>query len=183
MKNTSGKTAIILGYGQIGSAVARTLLEHGWRLRIMRRGNGRPIPDLQGEASFERMDRDAPGALNEAMKGGADAVIDTIAYTAEHGAQCENVEAFAMRRIRQFERGADKITMSGIEHKPTQNLAKSDRHQEIEMNHVDRPRASDDAEVVAHEENRHQSDKRARKKNPRLRGDSYPDLPITAANP
>jgi nucleoside-diphosphate-sugar epimerase len=41
---------------------------------------------------FEQLDRNEAGALRVALKGGADAVIDTIAYTAEHGRQWLEVD-------------------------------------------------------------------------------------------
>jgi nucleoside-diphosphate-sugar epimerase len=41
---------------------------------------------------FEQCERDAPGALRAALKDGADAVIDTIAYTAEHARQWLELE-------------------------------------------------------------------------------------------
>lgn len=93
MRSTQGRTALVLGYGQIGSAVAREMAEHGWQVRVIRRSAQAQAADLGGEIRFERLDRDEPGALQAALGGGADAVIDTIAFTADHGRQWLEVEA------------------------------------------------------------------------------------------
>jgi nucleoside-diphosphate-sugar epimerase len=92
MKNATGQTAIILGYGQIGSAVAREMVEHGWQVRVMRRSieGALSVPD---GVRFEQLDRNEAGALRAALRGGADAVIDTVAYTAEHGRQWLEVDS------------------------------------------------------------------------------------------
>lgn len=91
MTNANTPTAIILGYGQIGSAVAREMLAHGWQVRVMRRSAD--VPATPDGVRFQQVDRDEPGALRAALKGGADAVIDTVAYTAEHGRQWLEVDA------------------------------------------------------------------------------------------
>jgi nucleoside-diphosphate-sugar epimerase len=93
MKNGSGRTAIILGYGQIGSAVARDMARHGWKVRVMRRSAAGPASGTQDGVHFEQLDRDQPGALRAALKGGADAVVDTVAYTEEHGRQWLELDA------------------------------------------------------------------------------------------
>ena len=93
MRSTQGRTALVLGYGQRGRAVAREMAEQSWQVRVIRRSADTPTVDLDGEIRFERLDRDEPGALQSALRGGADAVIDTIAFTADHGRQWLEVEA------------------------------------------------------------------------------------------
>lgn len=92
MPHSNARTALILGYGQIGSAVAREMLAHGWQVRVLRRSADVPAAAADGIA-FQQLDRNAPGALRAALRGGADAVIDTVAYTAEHGRQWLEVDA------------------------------------------------------------------------------------------
>jgi nucleoside-diphosphate-sugar epimerase len=92
MTHPAGRTALILGYGQIGSAVAHEMADHGWRVRVIRRSDDGPASAQSVGIQFERLDRNEPGALRHALKGGADAVIDTVAFTAEHGRQWLEVE-------------------------------------------------------------------------------------------
>jgi nucleoside-diphosphate-sugar epimerase len=80
------RTALIIGGGgQIGRAVAQRLLGDGWSVRIAGRGR-RPAPALDG-ATFVELDREDDAALARAVGGGVDAVVDCVAYTAEHGRQ------------------------------------------------------------------------------------------------
>ncbi len=79
---------IIGGTGQIGRKIAEMLLVDGWAVTISHRG-GRPEPAdllLKG-AKFAAFDRNEDGALRNALSGGADTVIDTIAYTPKHAGQ------------------------------------------------------------------------------------------------
>jgi nucleoside-diphosphate-sugar epimerase len=78
---------IIGGDGQIGRAVARNLLSHGWHVRLARRSSQSPPPDLMGHVETLQFDRDDPGALAHALQRGADAVIDTVAFTEAHARQ------------------------------------------------------------------------------------------------
>jgi len=87
MTSSTARTAVILGYGQIGSAVARDMAAHGWQVRVLRRTNAAPAAQTPAGIHFEQLDRDAPCALGAALGGGADAVIDTIAFTADHARQ------------------------------------------------------------------------------------------------
>lgn len=76
------REALILGAGQIGTAIAVRLLEEGWRVRIASRGL-RSLPlVLAGRAAPVVLDRAEPGAIAATVGDGADAVIDTIAYDA-----------------------------------------------------------------------------------------------------
>ncbi len=77
---------MILGYGQIGSAVAREMAAHGWKLKVARRSAGRPAL-APAALEFVQLERDAPDALARVLGQGVDAVVDTVAYTAEHGRQ------------------------------------------------------------------------------------------------
>jgi nucleoside-diphosphate-sugar epimerase len=79
---------IIGGTGQIGRSIADAMLVHGWSVTISHRG-GRPEPAdlLRKGAKFAAFDRNDDSALRNAISGGADAVIDTIAYTPEHAGQ------------------------------------------------------------------------------------------------
>jgi nucleoside-diphosphate-sugar epimerase len=81
--------AFIIGRtGQIGRKIAEALLVHGWSVTLSHRG-GHPEPAdllLKG-AKFAALDRNENDALRHALRGGADAVIDTIAYTPEHADQ------------------------------------------------------------------------------------------------
>jgi nucleoside-diphosphate-sugar epimerase len=82
------RTALIIGGdGQIGRAIARNFLSHGWHVRLARRSSQSPPPDLAGHVETLQLDRDEPGALAGALKAGADAVIDTIAFTESHARQ------------------------------------------------------------------------------------------------
>lgn len=83
------KSALIIGgTGQIGVAVARNLLAHGWFVRIAHRG-GHVVPNdlLHAGATEVLFDRQDAAALLRAIGGGADAVIDCVAYGPEHARQ------------------------------------------------------------------------------------------------
>lgn len=83
------KSALIVGgTGQIGGAVARNLLAHGWAVRIAHRG-GRAIPDSlrQAGATEVLIDREDGAALWRAVGDGADVVIDCVAFGPEHARQ------------------------------------------------------------------------------------------------
>ena len=89
----AGRSALIIGGdGQIGRAVARNLLAYGWDVSLTRRSGGPAPPDLVGRVETLQLDRDVPGALAIALAGGADAVIDTVAYDARHAQQWGEVQ-------------------------------------------------------------------------------------------
>ena len=76
-----GMRAFILGgSGQIGRAVAHALMAHGWSIVS---GQRSAVPD---KATIT-LDREDTVALRDALSGGFDAVIDTVAYTAAHARQ------------------------------------------------------------------------------------------------
>ena len=81
------REALILGAGQIGTAIASRLLADGWRVRVATRGQ-RPLPALlAGRVDHVVADRTQAGGVARAVGGGADAVIDTIAYDARDADQ------------------------------------------------------------------------------------------------
>jgi nucleoside-diphosphate-sugar epimerase len=88
------KTALIIGgTGQIGQAAARRLLAAGWRVRLAQRSAARLPDDLAARIEIVALDRETPGALAAAVAGGADALIDTVAYDEAHARQLLEVEA------------------------------------------------------------------------------------------
>jgi nucleoside-diphosphate-sugar epimerase len=88
------RQALILGgTGQIGRAVARNLLDRGWRVVVAHRGRRPPPPELvAGGASISILDREQPNELALALADGADAVIDTVAFTQRHADQLLKVQ-------------------------------------------------------------------------------------------
>ena len=90
---------IVGGTGQIGCAIARRLLHHGWAVTASHRGHRPPPADLLGLGlKTVTLDREDPAALASALGFGADAVIDTVAYDEAHARQLlavqESVGAF-----------------------------------------------------------------------------------------
>ena len=82
------KTALIVGgAGQIGQATARNLLDHGWSVRLAQRHGARLPGDLAARVDMVALDRDEPGAVARAVGGGVDALIDTVAFDADHARQ------------------------------------------------------------------------------------------------
>lgn len=79
---------VIGGTGQVGRAIAGEFLARNWTVTLASRDRG-PRPDdlLQKGARLRRVDRDAPDELRSALTQGADAVIDTVAYSESHAAQ------------------------------------------------------------------------------------------------
>lgn len=84
------KTAFIVGgTGQIGQATAAALIEDGWRVIAARRGTSTPA--RPGVETVD-LDREEPGALNRAVGGGVDALIDTVAYDEGHARQLLEIQ-------------------------------------------------------------------------------------------
>lgn len=84
---------IIGGTGQIGQALALTLLGHGWTVTVSCRGTQAiPITLLEAGANSAILDRDVPGSLARALQDGADAVIDAIAFDENHASQLLSIE-------------------------------------------------------------------------------------------
>jgi nucleoside-diphosphate-sugar epimerase len=87
---------IIGGTGQIGRKIAETLLFNGWQLTLTHRGSHpEPVELLRMGAKFAAMDRNENEAIQNALRGGADAVIDTIAYMTEHAEQLIDISGNA----------------------------------------------------------------------------------------
>ncbi len=85
---------ILGGTGQIGRAVAEHLLDHGWTVALAHRGH-RPAPaELAARGAVAvTLDRDQPSALGRALAGGADLLVDAVAYGPDHAAQLLDVQA------------------------------------------------------------------------------------------
>jgi nucleoside-diphosphate-sugar epimerase len=77
----SSRAFIVGGSGQIGRAIARALADAGWSVVCAQRG-----APIDGVSSIV-LDREDTDALGDALAGGFDAVIDTVAYTAAHARQ------------------------------------------------------------------------------------------------
>jgi nucleoside-diphosphate-sugar epimerase len=88
------RTAFIVGgSGQIGQATARRLLAAGWEVTAAQtRPEGVPADLIAAGVTAVALDRKAPGALPAALAGGADALIDTVAFDAGDGRQLLEIE-------------------------------------------------------------------------------------------
>jgi nucleoside-diphosphate-sugar epimerase len=84
---------IIGGTGQIGRSIGLKLLKDGWGVTFASRRGDVPDAALGLKAKAISLDRDQPGALAQAIAGGADAVIDTVAYDETHANQLLDIEA------------------------------------------------------------------------------------------
>jgi nucleoside-diphosphate-sugar epimerase len=84
---------ILGGTGQIGRAIAVELIEQGWRVTVAHRGT-RPLPGNLSERGVEVvfLDREKPGELAKAVRSGADALIDTVAFGIDHARQLIEVQ-------------------------------------------------------------------------------------------
>lgn len=84
---------ILGGTGQIGHATAIDLLDHGWKVTLSCRGKVAAPEDLVARGvSIITFDREQPQAFASALASGADAVIDTVAYTSDHAKQLLEVQ-------------------------------------------------------------------------------------------
>jgi nucleoside-diphosphate-sugar epimerase len=78
------KTGVVLGVsGQIGAAVARRMLAEGWSVRGLHQPDV-PLPDDLAAVEVVIGDRNDDGLLARVLGGGADGVVDTIAYKSAH---------------------------------------------------------------------------------------------------
>jgi nucleoside-diphosphate-sugar epimerase len=81
------KTGVVIGVGgQIGIAVARRLLSHGWRIRGLDQARA-PLPADLTDVEVVFGDRNDDVALAAVMSDGADGLVDTIAYNSKHANQ------------------------------------------------------------------------------------------------
>ena len=79
---------VLGGTGQIGRAVAGEFLAAGWNVTVAHRGAEPPPAELvERGARIAVLDRDNIGDLALALSAGADALIDTTAYNADHAHQ------------------------------------------------------------------------------------------------
>ena len=81
------RAVLIGGTGMIGRAAARTLATDGWDVVAVSRSG--TLPDGLAELGVESVvaDREDDAQLRAALGTGADAVLDTVAFTREHGEQ------------------------------------------------------------------------------------------------
>ena len=81
------RAVLIGGTGMIGRAAARALAREGWDVVAVSRSG--ELPDGLAELGVESVvaDRDDDAQLRAALGSGADAVLDTVAFTREHGEQ------------------------------------------------------------------------------------------------
>lgn len=86
------EAVIIGGTGQIGRAIARNLLGHGWIVTLAQRSSDGLPKDLAEQTKSFVFGREQPGALAAAIGRGFDAVIDTVAFTEEHARQLIEIE-------------------------------------------------------------------------------------------
>ena len=81
------RAVLIGGTGQIGRAAARALATDGWEVVAVSRSG--TLPDGLAELGVEAVtaDRADDAQLRAALGAGADFVLDTVAFTREHGEQ------------------------------------------------------------------------------------------------
>jgi nucleoside-diphosphate-sugar epimerase len=81
------RAVLIGGTGQIGRAAARALATNGWDVVALSRSG--TLPEGLAELGVEAVaaDRADDAQLRAALGSGADFVLDTVAYTREHGEQ------------------------------------------------------------------------------------------------
>ena len=84
---------ILGGTGQIGRAIAATLLNAGWDVTISHRGSGAvPKSLVEKGVKVVTLTREKVGELQNALDSGADVLIDTTAYDDSHARQLLNVQ-------------------------------------------------------------------------------------------
>ena len=89
------RAVLIGGTGMIGRAAAQNLAENGWDVvAVSRTGT---LPDGLAELGVESVvaDRADDAQLRAALGSGADAVLDTVAFTREHGEQLNTLAGLA----------------------------------------------------------------------------------------
>ena len=91
---TKNSAIIIGGTGQIGQAVAQSLLDRGWTVSVMHRGNSTRPQSLIGQGARTIIhDRDQETSLAMVIGQDADIVIDTVAFDATHADQLLEIQA------------------------------------------------------------------------------------------
>ena len=86
------RAVLIGGTGQIGRAAARALAADGWSVVAVSRSG--TLPEGVAELGVESVtaDRADDGQLRGAIGEGADCVLDTVAFTREHGEQLNGLD-------------------------------------------------------------------------------------------
>ena len=85
--------ALVIGTGQIGRAVALSLLEDRWVVTCAQRDPTRiPAQLKQRGAVAVSLDREDDAALRDTLGAGFDAVVDTVAFNATHGHQWTSLQ-------------------------------------------------------------------------------------------
>src|SRR3954454_6515673 len=81
-------TALVLGgSGQIGRACVPALLGDGWDVRVLCRGSGGHEAEVRSWGAEPVLgDRSDGDALDRALAGGVDVLVDTIGYDDRHAA-------------------------------------------------------------------------------------------------
>ena len=85
---------IIGGSGQIGLAVAARLLDDGWTVTLGTRGlRTSPAALIERGAHVVALDRSETSAVTKALGSGADLLMGTIGYDADHAVQLLEVQS------------------------------------------------------------------------------------------
>jgi len=89
------RAVLIGGTGMIGRAAARALAQDGWEVVAVSRTGA--LPDGLAELGVDSVaaDRADDAQLRAALGGGADVVLDTVAFTREHGEQLNALDGLA----------------------------------------------------------------------------------------
>jgi nucleoside-diphosphate-sugar epimerase len=89
------RAVLIGGTGMIGRAAARALVADGWEVVAVSRSGS--LPEGLGELGVESVsaDRADDAQLRAALGAGAEVVVDTVAYTREHGEQLNGLAGLA----------------------------------------------------------------------------------------
>jgi nucleoside-diphosphate-sugar epimerase len=86
------RAVLIGGTGQIGRAAARSLATDGWDVVAISRSGTLPAGLAELGVQAVAADRSDDAQLRAALGDGADVVLDTVAYTREHGEQLNALE-------------------------------------------------------------------------------------------
>ena len=89
------RAVLIGGTGQIGRAAARALATDGWAVVAVSRSGTLPEGLAELGVQAAQADRAEDVQLRAALGGGADVVVDTVAYGREHGEQLNGLADLA----------------------------------------------------------------------------------------